>query len=279
MPKLNSRQKVLEGRAEVVSYTNRPDRYYIRVYDPPRRYRSRLIDASTEEDAISKCLDAYIELTSGSKQVSDSKRSGDGDPVRQKQLNQLINDFLSKDQERVSARDLDERHARNRKDIMLNHLKPYLQLKSVTTSDDIKLGVFDDYKLYRPDITKHTLRTELSVIKFWLKWLHRHDHLPLKTSLHLDELVILPTLKDTDLQGNPPFNEEDWLVFNKEVQRWVKEMEKNMPGQSYHNPRIYHWRYMVWTLIMVLKTSGMRPKEAFNIKWNDVVFEKLPRTR
>jgi integrase len=97
--------------------------------------------------------------------------------------------------------------------------------------------------------------------------------------MNLSNLVVLPRLKDIDMQGNPPFTSEDWLVFNKEIQSWVKEAEGCLPKCDYHNARVYHYRNMCWTLWMLLKTSGMRPSEARALRWNDIEFENVPRKR
>ena len=64
MPALATKDSVLDGRAEVVSYVRDTSVFYLRVRVPQKQgYRSRRIDGvSTLPEAIAKALDTYMDL-------------------------------------------------------------------------------------------------------------------------------------------------------------------------------------------------------------------------
>ena len=284
----------LGGRAEIVEFSRAPGKFYLRIYIPasgdrPKRYKHKQMPGvSSMEEAQAAALDVFVSLnqivqpskvgaTTGGAigAASTQKKKDKGLPI-----NDAFNLYLKEQQERIgnlTGVNITERVFNNRVYNIHQQLKPYCQQHGINRTTDIKLDSFDRYPLFRPNIKKHTLRTELGYIHTFLVWCKRKSLLTVDATLLFDELIKLPDLLGVDLQANPPFNEEDWIVFNRELRDWLKEMEGLMPGQNWHNPRVYHWRHMVWTLFMVLKTTGMRPVEAFRLTWQDIEFERVVR--
>ncbi|MGE4582536.1 MAG: hypothetical protein AAEC03_09335, partial [Synechococcus sp.] len=62
MPTIATRKPVLDGRAEVITYSRDTSAYYLRQYIKEKRgYKTtRIYDVDTEEDACSKSLDIFI---------------------------------------------------------------------------------------------------------------------------------------------------------------------------------------------------------------------------
>ena len=62
MPTIATRKPVLDGRAEVITYTRDTSAYYLRQYIKEKRgYKTtRIYDVETEDDACGKALDIFI---------------------------------------------------------------------------------------------------------------------------------------------------------------------------------------------------------------------------
>ena len=288
MPKLATKEKVLDGRAEIVTFTTAPG-WFLRVYvaataERARHYRTQQIPADCIEDARKGALDVLMDMSaSGISQRSSRSENTTKPPVKPKQVgnnlevHQLIVEFIAKTYERAHAGKVSEEYADNLKECFRNHLEPYLQERRIYQCKDFKLNTFDDLELsFGANVTKHTCRTRMCFGIAWLKWLRRKEALPIACAMNLKDMIKLPKLVDTDMQGNPPFTAHDWQVFNKGIRDWVKESE-GLNKQGWHDTRVEHWRHMCWTLWMLLKTSGMRPKEALALRWCDLEFENVPR--
>ncbi|ABM77659.1 Hypothetical protein P9303_09081 [Prochlorococcus marinus str. MIT 9303] len=74
-----------------------------------------------------------------------------------------------------------------------------------------------------------------------------------------------------DLLSNPPLSKHDWMVFNREIRKWVKEGENNS------NHRVHLWRVLFWTWTLVAKNSGARPEELRKLKWKEVEVRDVGR--
>ena len=83
MPKIAERRKVLDGRAEVVTYSRDESAWYYREPDGSGGYRQRrLKDALSEVDAVAMAMDVWSEMrttqqliTSGQVQVKPTRRT------------------------------------------------------------------------------------------------------------------------------------------------------------------------------------------------------------
>ena len=62
MPTIATRKPVLDGRAEVITYSRDTSAYYLRQYIKEKRgYKTtRIYDVETEDDACGKALDIFI---------------------------------------------------------------------------------------------------------------------------------------------------------------------------------------------------------------------------
>ena len=79
MPTIATRKPVLDGRAEVITYTRDTCAYYLRQYIKEKRgYKTtRIYDVETEQDACGKALDIFITTHS-----TDAKASRPGEEQR-----------------------------------------------------------------------------------------------------------------------------------------------------------------------------------------------------
>ena len=287
------KSKALGGRAEIVEFCRAPGKYYLRVYLPAtastkRRYEHRqIVDATSLEEAEANALEVYMQMQSpalvNAGLTSKPKRGRPAKPEKKGRglsMPEAFRLYLADQHKRIGAMvgvNITERVYKNREEQIRNHLQPYCWEHGIQKTTDIVLDSFDNYELWRKNIKKHTIRNELSMISFFLKWCKRKNHLTVDTEMKFDELIELPVLLGIDMQGNPPYVDEDWDLFNKNLRRWVKESEGILPSLGFHNSRVCHWRHMVWTLMMILKTSGMRPCEARRLTWEDVDFVAYPR--
>jgi integrase len=84
----------------------------------------------------------------------------------------------------------------------------------------------------------------------------------------------MPKIKvsDEDYSSNPPWDKDDMKLFWKELHTWVRE------GQAHNNRYVLHYRHMIWCYFAVLRTTGMRPKEALSLCWKDIEIENIGRT-
>ena len=285
------KSQALGGRAEICEFSRAPGKFYLRVYVPAtettkRRYEHRqIVDATNLEEAEANALEVYMGMQSPVmvKDRSKPKRGRPAQPAKAERglpMAEAFRLYLADQYKRIGAMtgvNITERVYKNREEQIRNHLQPYCWEHNIRKTTDIVLDSFDNYELWRKNIKKHTIRNELSMISFFLKWCKRKNHLTVDTEMKFDDLIELPELLGIDMQGNPPFVDEDWDLFNKNLRDWVKASEGVLPSLGFHNARVCHWRHMVWTLLMVLKTSGMRPCEAFRLTWEDVEFVAYPR--
>ena len=77
MPKIAERRKVLDGRAEVITYARDESAWYYREPDGSGGYRQRrLKDALSEVDAVAMAMDVWSEMRTT--QQLHHERSGPG---------------------------------------------------------------------------------------------------------------------------------------------------------------------------------------------------------
>lgn len=273
MPSVAERRKVLDGRAEVCSYTRDPEVFYLRIWNPEKRsYRSSRIEGACDlESAASGALDVFLSLSDGNAKPSRKKSNKDGvqkPKTRQGSISQWVEKFIANQYELVEGNLLKPGTVKNKVETLTLHLLDYLETQKVVTTKDIKVGVFDRYPIYRGDCSKHTIRREIGCIKEFVTYLHRNRLLdPYEFTKDLFPSV---KLKDEDWDSNPPIrDEQEWQVILKHLDAYVED------GLKHPKKKVGLSRQRFKTLVLVLKATGMRPAEALALRWQDIEFEKI----
>ena len=265
MPKLHSRHKVLDGRAEVLSYERAPDIWFYREKAEVGSYRTKKIgDCSTAEEAISKALDIYAELRAEIPKprvkVAATKRS------KKVTIETSIEDHLADQQKRADAKLVGDKYVMNKR-YHLRHLKDYLDSKGIQHVLDISDDTFDDYLIFRSKTTKVNQSNEVKTISQWLRWCAKNRML--KADVAALKLTPKVSIRSEDLLSNPPISPEDWRIIENHIRKVYVESARH------RDRRGQYWRKCFYTFIMVAKNSGMRPKEILNLRWSDISIKDM----
>ncbi|WP_196757654.1 hypothetical protein [Prochlorococcus marinus] len=267
------KEKVLDGRGEVVSYKHQPDIFVYREWVKERRaYRSkRLEGAATINDA--KALAIEVAFQFAGKETAASKKEQEmlDKKIRTQLVEKAINEYLKYEHKKLDA-EIIKKTTYDRKHLtLIKHLLPYLKEEGISKTRQINEMTFQNYLIYRKGMTKLTWKTEIVVIKEFLSgWL-------LKRRLIEPEVVadknLFPTIKirQDDLMANPAINEEDWTVINKEIRSWVSS------GSSHPNHRVHLWRTLFWHWTLISKNTGARCDELRKLRWKDVEIRDVGR--
>ena len=276
MPTIATRKPVLDGRAEVITYTRDKSAYYLRQYIKAKRgYKTtRIYDIETEEDACGKALDIFI-TTHSTDAKSSQPRRGTKEGTKQKPrkglLKQWVRKYLDDEKEKVDNELLKPSTYKNKKECLDGHFLYYCDEYNLLTTRDIKVGALDKYIIYRSESKALTKRKELSLISGFINYLIKHRMLDAYEAAQKD-LVPKVRLVDADWDSNPPIRDlDEWNIILKHLRRYVKAAEKHP------NPRTALWRKHFYSLLLVLKQTGMRPDEARRMKWRDIEFENVGR--
>ena len=276
MPTIATRKPVLDGRAEVITYTRDTSAFYLRQYIKEKRgYKTtRIYDVETEEDACNKSLDIFITTHSTDAKASQPRR-GTKEGTKQKPRKGLLKDWVRKylddEKEKVDNELLAPSTYKNKKECLAGHFLSYCNEYKILTTRDIKVGALDKYIIYRSEAKALTKRKELAIISGFIGHLIKHRMLDAYEAAQKD-LVPRVRLVDADLDSNPPIRDSDeWMTILKHFRRYVKA------GEQHPNPRTALWRKHFYSLLLVLKQTGMRPDEARRMRWRDIEFENVGR--
>ena len=274
MPSIAKRQKVLDGRAEVLSYARDPQAFYLRVWNnDTRSYRSSRIDGVSDiETAASNALDVYLEIGKDGTQPSKRKpkRGPTQGQTKRQKLDVWVEKYLANELEKVDAGLLKAGTVKNKCETLRIHFLAYCKENGVENSSQVAVGVFDRYPVYRAGCSRHTVRRELAAIKMFLAYLHRNKLL--NPYEYTDQLLPKIQLKDEDWDSNPPIrDDQEWKTILKHLHRYVKE------GDVHPRPRVGLSRKRFWTLLLVLKNTGLRPAEALALRWSDIETQNIFR--
>ena len=276
MPTIASRKTVLDGRAEVITYTRDTSAFYLRQYIKEKRgYKTtRIYDVETEQDACGKALDIFITTHSTDAKVSQPRR-GTKEGTKQKPRKGLLKDWIGKylddEKEKLDNELLKPSTYKNKRECLTGHFLSYCDEYNILTTRDIKVGALDKYIIYRSEAKPLTKRKELTIISGFIRHLIKHRMLDAYEAAQ-KELVPKVRLVDADWDSNPPIRDSDeWNTILKHLRRYVKA------GEKHPNPRTLLWRKHFYNLILVLKQTGMRPVEARNMRWRDIEFENVGR--
>ena len=283
MPAIAVKESVLEGRAEVVSYARDTSKFFLRVRVPDKAgYKSRRIDgAETLDAAVEAALDAYVQLGSADQSAQPRRGTKEGAKVvsTKRGLFVWLDRFIDSQRELCEAGIIKGTTLKGKEEMVRAHLKPYLIAQGITRTNQIKVGVFDRYEAWRVEKnrkaggeapSKLTLRKESALIGSFIGYLVKNRSVDPYEAAQKQDIAPKIRLSDSDFDSNPPIRDEDeWRLILAEVRKWVKE------GASHARPRTLLYRRMFWTLILVLKQTGMRPDEARNLRWKDIETEDV----
>ena len=279
MPAYDQKRPALNGRGVVFSYITNPNKFYWRqLVEGERRYRTRLIaNASTMEEALAGCIDAFAEL-----QATETRPEGATQAFKpslgvrtatnpQTRLTASIQgeiaNFLKHEQQRVKAGLIKEATLKEKRSVLSKSFVGYLQYTGVANVGEITPSFLDDYIIYRGDKTKLTRHKELVIIKDFI------DNWLIRNSLITTPVVVKkPRIRKADLTANPAITPRDWRLINNYIRYvYVKE------GETHPNPAVHYWRILFWTFTTLAKQTGARPAELLALRWKDVDVEDVGR--
>jgi integrase len=285
VPSIAAKASVLEGRAEVVSYTRDASAFFLRVRIKEKAgYKSRRIDGVESLDAaIDAALDAYMKLGSAEEPSKPRRGTKEGTKIvnTKRGVFSWLDQFLDNEHELCEAGIIKGTTLKGKIEMVRTHLKPYLISQGVTKTSQIKVGVFDKYESWRIERNKKegsgppsklTLRKESALIGNFVGYLVKNRCIDAYEAAQKKDIAPKIRLSDSDFDSNPPIRDDDeWRLILGEIRKWVKE------GASHARPRTLVYRQMFWTLMLVLKQTGMRPDEARNLRWKDIETEDIGR--
>ena len=276
MPAKAESRKVLDGRAEVLSYKRDPGTFYLRTYDRTKDgYTSLKIEGVSDlETACRSALDIYLDLKDKPSVTGGSGPNGSVVKVKTKRrvrLDDQVKIYLAFQEERLNNQLIKDHTYRQNSQSLHNWFLPYCEHKGLVYTKDIKMGCLDDFPVFC-NKARNTIRAHLINIKTFLKHLARNKLMEPAEAALIPEIAPKVKIREVDLSANPPFRDEkEWMTFVKHLHQWVKE------GEEMNNVKNLYYRRKFWSLIMLLKQTGARPVEALNIRWSDIQIEDVGR--
>ncbi len=277
MPTIAHQEKVLDGKAEVISYERDPSVFYLRVYVPEKRsYKTRrFTDCASLVEAKAECLDLFLELNQNGATRSKPRRGiTDENYSKKYSIDKAVKEYLAEQKKLVDSNLLQERTYQQKEQFFNSNFTDYCRRHGISDTKQIKVGFLDDYLVEHGEATRMTLKTHISRIKQFLNYLSKHRLMGLYEAANIK--LILPKIKirDVDNDANPPFTPQAWRIFLNALHQW--QGEKTVVHQSSYQK---NYRRMMWTLFVFLKQSGLRPVEAFALNWEDITMENVQRVR
>jgi len=270
MPTLATKALVLDGRAQVVSYERDPEAIFLRVYVKEKKgYKTTRIEgAQSEPEALAQSLDTFIKFNVPGAVPKRGPKEGQIKRAKKHAIEGYVSSFLVREEEKVKSGLIDKGTLKNKVAGMKNFLL-YCEERNLNTTNQIKVGFLDYYEIFRREQSVLTRRKEISIIKEFINYLIRNKCIDPYEAASPDLIPKIRT-RDIDFSSNPPIREKDWRRIVREIHLWVKDAE----GKNRQN---LHYRRQFWTVVMLLKTSGLRPCEALNLTWKDVEIENIGR--
>ena len=273
MPSVFIKEKVLDGRGEVVAYKHQPSIFVYREWVKERRvYRSKRLEGATNiNDA--KALAIQVAFQFAGKEKADSKKEqiAIDKKLRTQPIEKAVSEYLEYQHKRLEA-DIIKIGTYEQKYLTLTKtLLPYLVAEGISKTRQINEITFQNYLIYRKGMKKLTWLKEIVIIKEFLSsWLLKHRLIEPEV---VADKKLFPTIKvrHVDLMANPAINADDWTVINKETRLWVKQ------GASNSNHRVHLWRTLFWHYTLVAKNTGARGEELRKLKWKDVEIRDVGR--
>ena len=268
-----------------MSYTRDATAFFLRVRIKEKGgYKSRRIDGVESLDAaIDAALDAYVKLGSAEQPSAPRRGTKQGTKIvsTKRGVFSWLDRFLDNQRELCEAGIIKGSTLKGKEEMVRAHLKPYLLSQGIAKTSQIKVGVFDKYESWRIERNKKegssapsklTLRKESALIGNFVGYLVKNRCIDAYEAAQKKDIAPKIRLSDSDFDSNPPIRDDDeWRLILAEIRKWVKE------GASHARPRTLVYRQMFWTLMLVLKQTGMRPDEARNLRWKDIETEDIGR--
>ncbi len=277
MPTIAHQEKVLEGKAEVISYERDPSVFYLRVYVPEKRsYRTRkFTGCASLEEAKQEALDMFLELSNNSATKVKPKRGiSDDNFTRKYSIEKAIESYLAEQRKLMESNLLKERTYQQKAQFFNSIFLDYCKRNGINDTKDIKVGCLDDYLVEHKDAERQTLKTHLSRIKTFLFYLSKHRLMGLYEAANIKNIIPKVKIRDVDNDSNPPFTPQAWRIFLNQLHLW-QARKTVVPQSDYQKSR----RRMMWALFVILKQSGLRPVEAEALTWKDITIENVTRIR
>ena len=268
-----------------MSYTRDATAFFLRVRIKEKGgYKSRRIDGVESLDAaIDAALDAYVKLGSAEQPSAPRRGTKQGTKIvsTKRGVFSWLDQFIDDQRELCEAGIIKGSTLKGKEEMVRAHLKPYLLSQGIAKTSQIKVGVFDKYESWRIERNKTegssapsklTLRKESALIGNFVGYLVKNRCIDAYEAAQKKDIAPKIRLSDSDFDSNPPIRDDDeWRLILAEIRKWVKE------GASHARPRTLVYRQMFWTLMLVLKQTGMRPDEARNLRWKDIEAEDIGR--
>ena len=179
--------------------------------------------------------------------------------------------YLDNEKEKLDNEIIQPATYKIKKECLAGQFLSYCDEYNILATRDIKVGALDKYIVYRSEAKSLTKRRELALISIFIGYLIKHKMLDAYEAAQKD-LVPKVRLVDSDWDSNPPIRDRDERnTILTQLSRYVKAWD------TQQNHRILLWRKHFYSLILVLKQTGMRPVEARNMRWRDIEFENVGR--
>ena len=248
--------------------------FYLRQYIKEKKgYKTRRIDGvDSLQAAVDAALDVFIEASNPT--TTNKRGTKEGTKLRptKQAIDLWVQRYVEHQEERCSNGIIKPTTLKNKRETLNKHLLGYCETYGLLKTKQIKVGCFDKYEIYRSGASKLTLKKESAIISEWVNYLIQNRLIDPYEAAQKSSIAPKIRLKYSDFDSNPPIRDlDEWYVILKEVRQWVNE------GASHPNKRTLLYRRMFWTLLLVLKQTGMRPNEARSLRWKDVEFENIGR--
>ena len=273
MPSVFIKEKVLDGRGEVVAYKHQPNIFVYREWVKERRaYRSkRLEGASTINDAKALATEVAFQFA-GKETASGKKEQATMDKkLRTQQIEKAVNEYLEYQHKRLEAGVIKYGTYEQKDSTLRKTLLPYLDEAGISKTRQINEATFQNYIIYRKGLKKLTVLKEVVIIREFLSnWLLKHRLIEPEV---VADKNLFPTLKirQDDLMANPAINADDWAIINKAIRTWVWD------GSNNPNHRVHLWRTLFWHYTLIAKNTGARGEELRKLRWKDIEIRDVGR--
>ena len=257
MPAIKASIPVEDG-ISVFTYAKGKEGWFVRKWiKHERRYRIKKIEgATTQTEALANFYKALLSFEQSTQRVNKKKVVADTGAT----LAELVDEFLEWEQGRVEAGLKDDGAAIRRKQ-SLKQMLSYLEAKGIVYPREIDVLTWEDYPIFRKELSKGTRKTELKDIgAFCRMYLVPRGYL--SNEIAMDKFFIPKiVIKDDELDANPAVTPEDYKVINQYLRSEF---------QHTNNYRGRYTRRMFYTFVHLLKNSGCRPDEMLNVRRKDV---------
>ena len=273
MPSIYIKEKVLDGRGEVVAYKHQQSLFVYREWIKERRaYRSKRLEGATNiNDAKALAIEVAFQFARKETPASKKEQTAIDKKLRTQEIEKAITEYLEYQHKRVEAGVIKYGTYEQKDSTLKKTLLPYLNEEGISKTRQINEATFQNYVIYRKGLKKLTVSKEIVIIKEFLSnWLLKHRLIEPEV---VADKTLFPIIKirQDDLMANPAINAEDWTVINKAISTWVWD------GSNNPNHRVHLWRTLFWHYTLIAKNTGARGEELRKLRWKDVEIRDVGR--